>query len=543
MRVRNPLAVKVFAGVFATAACLVMAMSVASVWRVDRSFGRYVERLELERLEGLVELLQRERLAYGDWRFVPGDPEGYRRWFSRAMGGVPGPDPTPLPDRPPRHDPEPPPDWPPPHDRGPPPDRGLPPEQGRPADHRPPPEWGPPRRRATGEERGGDPMPREQEPPPAERRPPPDRLALLRRVALFDAGGVHVGGAALAMEGLATRPIVVEGLTVGFVGLQAQTSALADGEQSFLQEQWRDALLVGLAALLLSGLVSWLFALHLRRPVRQLVDGTQALAEGSLSTRLPVDRRDEFGLIAGHFNRMADQLQQQERLRREWLANTSHELRTPLTVLRALIEALQEGIRRGDAATLQRLHDQVMSLSRLVDDLYQLAQHDAGQAQIERRRLRPRDLIDDVLDAQRPRLLQAGIAVELVDHSGDTALLGDPQRLAQLVHNLIENTLRYTDAPGRLRITLSATGETRTGREWRAEFEDTAPGVADPALPRLFERFYRGEASRSRATGGSGLGLAICRAIVDAHGGRIHVQPSSLGGLGVTVILPAEDLP
>ena len=109
-----------------------------------------------------------------------------------------------------------------------------------------------------------------------------------------------------------------------------------------------------------------------------------------------------------------------------------------------------------------------------------------------------------------------------------------------MFHNLIENTLRYTDAPGRLEITLSLKGAGRRDCQWRAEFDDTAPGVAMNALPRLFERFYRGESSRSRATGGSGLGLSICREIVLAHQGSIEVQPSPLGGLRVIVSLPCE---
>ena len=180
----------------------------------------------------------------------------------------------------------------------------------------------------------------------------------------------------------------------------------------------------------------------------------------------------------------------------------------------------------------------LLLLQLMVDDLYLLAQHDAGNARVLRRTLHPKVLIDDVLDAQRPRLAAAGITATLVDHTGDAALVADPQRLAQLVHNLVENTLRYTDAPGRLHIDLTLQGSTRSGRRWQAEFDDSAPGVADGVLPRLVERFYRGEGSRSRATGGSGLGLSICRAIAEEHGGSLDVQHSSLGGLRVTVSLP-----
>ena len=180
-----------------------------------------------------------------------------------------------------------------------------------------------------------------------------------------------------------------------------------------------------------------------------------------------------------------------------------------------------------------------MALSRLVDDLYQLAQHDAGRVRVARQTLDPRVLVEDVLDAQRQRLAGAGIAVTVDDQAADQPIAADPQRLAQLVHNLLENTLRYTDAPGRLHITLSLAGERPANRQWRATFDDSAPGVTAAALPRLFDRFYRGEGSRSRATGGSGLGLSICRAIAEEHGGHIDAQPSPLGGLRITVTLPA----
>jgi two-component system sensor histidine kinase BaeS len=506
LRVRASLALKVFAAVFGTATLLVVALAIASVWRVDRSFSRYVQALELDRLHGLVETMQRERAAQGDWSFVPRDPAAYRQWFSRALGGG-----NRLGTRA---------DLPPLEDDGPPPREGPAPDGER-----------PPRRDAA------SPF---QHPLPDGRRPP-DRLALLKRVVFFDTQGRQFAGLEpIRMDRTTTLPIVVGGETLGYVGLELAQGPLEASGQAFVREQTRDMLVIGAAALLLSALVSMAFARHLRRPVRELLDGTRALTRGEMSKRLPAERGDEFGVIAEHFNQMAARLEQQERVRREWLASTSHELRTPLTVLRALIEALQEGIRRGDPATLQRLHDQVMLLSHLVDDLYLLAQHDAGQMRLNRQPLHPLSLVEGVIDAQGQRLAQAGIAVTVTDHTGNAVIKADTQRLAQLMHNLVENTLRYTDSPGQLQVTLSLTAGTTSDRRWRVQFDDSAPGVPAASLPRLFERFYRGEASRSRATGGSGLGLSICRAIAQDHGGQIEAQASPLGGLQVTLTLPME---
>jgi two-component system, OmpR family, sensor histidine kinase BaeS len=335
----------------------------------------------------------------------------------------------------------------------------------------------------------------------------------------------------------------VDAQAVAYVDLAPLRLPAEQGERAFLREQWRDALLVGAAALLLSAAVSMGFARHLKRPVRQLVEGTRALTQGQLDTRLPAQRRDEFGLLALHFNQMAQQLQQQERGRREWLASTAHELRTPLAVLRALIEAQQEGIRQGDPATLQCLHDQVMSLSRLVDDLHELARHDAGSVRLQRQPLHPKGLIEGVLASQRERLAQAGLSPSLHDHSGDLLIDADPQRLSQLFHNLVENSCRYTDAPGRLDIHLGLMEGPGPLRQWRADFDDSAPGLAEADRARLFERFFRAEASRSRATGGSGLGLSICRAIAEEHGGQIEAMASPLGGLRVRLVLPVSAAP
>lgn len=505
-----------FLAVMGTAGTIVVAMTLASTWRLERGFSRYVAQLELERVRGVVEVLQTEWATQGHWGGIPNEPEAFRRWVNPLLGGRGTAIGEGTERRPPRGE-------------------RPPRREAWLGGGRPPPPWedaGP----------GADPTPhdlRDAEPQP-DRRRGPDRLALVRRLAVFDAQGQRVFGARFDLKRTVGLPVQVGAQTVGYVALEPLSRPLEASEAAFLSDQWRDALWLGLLALVLSTAVSLMFAWHLRRPVRQLVAATEALTQGQFSLRLPLERRDEFGLIVERFNQMAEQLGRQEQIRREWLANTSHELRTPLTVLRALIEALQEGVRQGDPATLKRLHEQVLLMSQLVNDLHQLAQHDAGHLQLDARKMDVRSLLEDVVDAQRPGLNQAGIEVTVLDQAGPATVMADAQRMAQLFNNLMENTRRYTDAPGQLRITLRVLAAAGGGHQWQAEFDDSAPGVSAHALPKLFDRFYRGEASRSRATGGSGLGLSICREIVQAHGGQMDAQPSPLGGLRINVNLPCE---
>jgi len=225
-------------------------------------------------------------------------------------------------------------------------------------------------------------------------------------------------------------------------------------------------------------------------------------------------------------------LQNHRDARRRWGADIAHELRTPLSVLRGEIQALQDGVRAPTPAALDSLNTECERLGGLIEDLYQLSLADAGALEYRFERIDLGELVREALEAQRRACTDAGLALEEAVAEG-IEIRGDARRLTQLVDNLIANARRYTDAPGRIRVELA---RTRDGT--RLVVEDTAPGVPAHALPRLFERLYRVESSRSRAAGGAGLGLAICRAIVEAHGGRIDAAPSSLGGLRIVTDLP-----
>ncbi len=289
------------------------------------------------------------------------------------------------------------------------------------------------------------------------------------------------------------------------------------------------------------------------RPLTTVSRLIHRMAEGEIPLQpVPVVRRDEVGELATGFNvllarltEVTAQKEAEERLRmadkermevslRQWMADTSHELRTPIAVLRAQIEAIQDGVHTVDERTFDVLHRETMGLSRLVDDLNTLALSDVGRLECRFDPVEPLSLLDDVVGAFGNRYAAAGLGIEWLERPAvHPVMSGDSERLRQVFSNLLENTLRYTDAGGRLRIGCVVEPRTLT-----LHFDDTAPGVPAEALPRLFERFFRVEASRSRVRGGAGIGMALCRSIVEAHGRSIAAAASPLDGLRVTLVLP-----
>lgn len=372
--------------------------------------------------------------------------------------------------------------------------------------------------------------------------PPPERFgrrdiaappapALSRRISLIDANEQWVAGSAVSEDG-ARRGIVVDGSIVGYLVL-APIDVLSDAlDLEFARQQLQAVSWAAVIALLGAAIAAAVLARGLGAPIRALAHGTHALAGGRYETRLDLAREDELGRLAEDFNSLAAVLQQSRQARQQWVADISHELRTPIAVLQAELEALEDGVRPLDGNAVTSLSAEVQRLRLLVDDLHQLAQADAGALSFEPASVNLAALLEETVDRFRERLATSGLTVELAAEDG-TMLVADADRLRQLFANLLENALRYTDPAGTVRIT-SVTGAGKI----EITVEDSAPGVPDEALTRLFDRLYRVDSSRSRGTGASGLGLAICESIVAAHGGTISARHSVLGGLAITVKLP-----
>ena len=262
----------------------------------------------------------------------------------------------------------------------------------------------------------------------------------------------------------------------------------------------------------------------------RLVDQTaQSIAHGNLKARAPVQGRDEIAILATTFNQMADQLQQAdtrqrelENLRRDLIAWVSHDLHTPLASIRAILEALADGMVE-DPDTVQRYlrtaQKDIGALSSLIDDLFQMAQLDAGGLPLELGMNSISDLISDTLESFKELAARQGVALTGEVEPKVDPLWMDAQRIGRVLNNLIGNALRHTPEGGYIHVHAAALPQ-----GVRVEVTDSGEGIRPEDLPYVFDRFYRGEKSRNRATGGAGLGLAIARGIIEAHGGRITVE-------------------
>jgi signal transduction histidine kinase len=272
-------------------------------------------------------------------------------------------------------------------------------------------------------------------------------------------------------------------------------------------------------------------------PLSETMKAADALAEGDLSARVPEVGGGEFRHFTRSFNRMAAALETADRQRRELLADVAHELRTPLTIIQGNLEGLRDGVYQATPEHLDLVLDETQKLSRLVDDLRLLTLAEAGQLPLDFQPLDVSQLLADVRDAFSLQADEAGITLATEADDSLPSLYADPQRIGQVLGNLVTNALRHT-LPGGT-VTLGAAPNADSGgiRLWVA---DNGEGIPSEDLPRIFDRFWRGDPARSRdAGGGTGLGLAIAKSLVEAHGGRIWAE--SQPGAGTTVSFVLRD--
>lgn len=387
---------------------------------------------------------------------------------------------------------------------------------------------GTPRRRS---ETNTEAEPRQADTQPAP-PPPIDPTGFAQRLSLIAQDGRALIGPQDAPGGKIV-PIMVENVTVGSLRLAPQRQINNPSGSGFVRSQIRQMLWLALGLTLFSILFSVWLARHLLRPVVSLQSVTRSIAQGQFDARASIISQDELGELALQVNAMAQSLQHNEAQRRKILANISHELRTPLTVIRGEIEAMLDGIRHLNSTALKSLHEEVLRLNKLIDDIHQINLADSGDLSYQLSRIELVAFMQESLERFRPNIEKAKLSVIFQSQSSPLYINADIGRLSQVVSNIVENSIRYTDAGGSILCSVI-----RRGPMVELCIEDSAPGVPEGTHTRLFERLYRVDHARSREHGGSGLGLSICKALIETHNGKIEALPSALGGVKILIRLP-----
>ena len=478
LSIRNSISTKFFAAMMAVAALIVVFVAIIIAVNMRSGFSRYLAEAELARFDRLHDALaEAHDAADPGWPQLADNRRAWQRFIREAV-----PPPRPLPGR-------------------------RPPRGERP--RRPP--------------------------------PPQDPMSFGTRLTLLDASGAWVVGGNREAILFARRPIFAalgDDKPIGWFGFSTDQRQVGGANALFLRDQLLALLATSVVALLLSALAAYWLARLILKPVRKLADAGDRLSEGDYSIRLDEDRSDELGALLKQFNRLAESLDTRDKVERKWISDTSHELKTPLAVLRAQIEAIQDGVHKPDAKRLEELHSSTMRLTQLVADLNSLSNMREGHLATHKQTEDIGEIIKSRLDNTLDHLSGKNLSVES-QLEPDLLVECDRFRIGQLLDNLLQNAARYTDAPGKIFVSAKTVGSD-DGSTDRVEIcvEDSPPCPSPSAREKLFDRFYREELSRDRRYGGSGLGLSICREIVSAHHGTISLSPSELGGLKVCVLLP-----
>jgi signal transduction histidine kinase len=333
------------------------------------------------------------------------------------------------------------------------------------------------------------------------------------------------------MQGI---PIEVDGRTVGtLITPTTRLAALNQIVTKFSRQINLALIWGGFIALAISVGFGYILSKRLTNRLGNLTTAIQSVAAGELSSKVPVETNDEVGQLASAFNQMSAELERSRELRRQMTADIAHELRTPLSIILGRAETLAEGMLEPSPQVYRVIYDEARRINRLVEDLRLLSLSDAGELRLERRPASVKSLLASCADifSEPASRKQVSIHYQL-DHPPREIIM-DPDRIKQVLDNLVSNAIRYTPEGGA--ITISA-----VGREQSVEISvsNTGPGIPPEELPYVFERFYRGDKSRQREEGGSGLGLAIAKSLVQAHGGDMRVSSQPGQGTVFTFWLP-----
>lgn len=346
-------------------------------------------------------------------------------------------------------------------------------------------------------------------------------------------GEDRVGTTLSAEEIAAGIPIVDdEQRRIGTLFLAVEDPLLGPEEEAFLTSAKRSALLGGGIASGVALLLAIFLISQVLSPLRLLTRATERIAHGDLSQRVALRARDEFGRLGESFNRMIENLKRSETIRQTMTADIAHELRTPVTIIQGNLEAILDGIYTPDTKTIAPIYEETLHLGHLIDDLRDLALAEAGELRLDKESTDLAALVSQVVETVNSSL-EGGPQLSFTSAKELPAVTLDPKRIRQVLANLLSNAVRFTPEEGEVHVEV-----VHGDKMVEVRVTDTGPGIPPKDLPHLFERFYRGDRARTRASGGSGLGLAIAKQWVEAHGGMIRAENAEGGGARFTIRLP-----
>ena len=373
--------------------------------------------------------------------------------------------------------------------------------------------------------------------PPGPGNMPPQQafftLADKNGKVVFPGPGYHPGELVPEFELSEGIPIEVEGEEVGTLVMSRIPPEKNPRELEFIQRTNRMLAYGAIGTAIVALLLGVLLSRTITRPIHELIQATQAVAEGRLGSQVSVHSRDELGELAASFNKMSADLARSTEARKQMTADIAHELRTPLSLILGHADAVHDGIIPPTKENFEIIREEAVRLEQLVEDLRTLSLADAGELSIDPQPVSPQKLLHDLQGTYQHIASQKNVSIVFDDASKSPMVNVDPGRMTQVLTNILENALQHTPTGGQIDLSVSSVQD---GVE--LSIRDSGPGLEGEEVERIFDRFYRADEARDRERGGSGLGLAIARSIVQAHNGTIKADSAPGQGLTVTITLP-----
>ncbi|MBC8505194.1 MAG: HAMP domain-containing protein [Anaerolineales bacterium] len=350
--------------------------------------------------------------------------------------------------------------------------------------------------------------------------------------------GEYRRGDVITVENFVAGTVIeIDGETVGTVIATGNIPPMAQREELFLTRTNQSLLYATLGAMAIALVISLVLTRGLTRPLRELTTAIRHTAKGEFGRQVAVHSKDEIGQLARDFNQMSADLAHLNEQRRQMTADIAHDLRTPLTVIAGYIESMRDGVLKPTPERLETMHNEVHHLQRLVEDLRTLSLAEAGELSLNRAPIAPIGLLEQVQSAYQHAAERKGVSLTIQAAPDLPRINVDPDRMMQVLGNLVSNALRYTSKGGKIAVSgqPSAVGGLRSVK---FSVADTGSGINPTDISRIFDRFYRVDDARNGEGGETGLGLAIAKSIVEMHGGEISVESELGRGTSFTVSLP-----